>query len=79
MSEHTPTTDDIRDSYRGTLVQIKTNIYSLMLPEEADAEFDRWLAEMKAQAWEAGYVAGDADAHTENRLDSPNPYLGDDK
>lgn len=40
--------------------------------------FNRWFAEQERQiserVWEEGYAAGDADAHTENRLDTPNPY-----
>ncbi len=27
-----------------------------------------------AQGWEEGYAAGDADAFTIDRLDTPNPY-----
>ena len=48
MSEYTPTTDDIRNTYA-------------FLRVEAD-EFDRWLAahdaEVKAEAWDEGYSAG---------------------
>ena len=37
----------------------------------AEAEFDRWLNEVKAQAWDEGYVAG-ADPHCGSQ--ALNPY-----
>lgn len=42
--------------------------------KELDAQFYRWLAEVKAEAWEQGYAAGDADAPTSARLNRENPY-----
>ena len=55
---YTPTTEEVREVYRGCLVQTDTNIYSFVDEAQADGEFDRWLAEVKAQAWEEGYDAG---------------------
>ncbi len=66
---YTPTTKEVREIYRGCLVQTDTNIYSFVDEAQADGEFDRWLAEVKAEAFEEGmggfYEAG--------RF-CPNPY-----
>ena len=68
---YTPTTKEVREVYRGCLVQTDTNIYSFVDEAQADAEFDRWLAEVKAQAWEEGYETGSVRSYG----DSPNnPY-----
>jgi methyl coenzyme M reductase subunit C-like uncharacterized protein (methanogenesis marker protein 7) len=50
VSDYTPTTKEVRHVYRGSLVQTETNIYTFIDETQADAEFDRWLAEVKAQA-----------------------------
>lgn len=47
---YTPTTEEVRESY--VLMQ-KCSAYP-----NPDAEFDRWFAEVKAQAWEEGYSTG---------------------
>jgi hypothetical protein len=44
MSEYTPTTKRVREAYA--------------LFDEDEAEFDRWLAGVKAKAWDQGGVAG---------------------
>lgn len=54
MDDYTPTTEDVRESYtylRGTIPTV-----------EHAAEFDRWLNEVKAEAWEEGANAGYVDA-----------------
>lgn len=38
-------------------------------------QFEAWLAGVKADAWEKGYVQGDYDAHSKDRLDRDNPYV----
>ena len=38
-----------------------------------EEEFDRWLAEVKAQAWEEGYISGTVDTHR-NEVSKGNPY-----
>lgn len=56
MSEYTPTTDEVRDSYR----------YSNQRPDicgkDFGIEFDRWLEAVKAQAWDEGHSAGEENA-----------------
>ena len=46
MSDYTPTTEDVREVFAGGIYRHFTY---------AGAEFDRWLAEVKAQAWEEGH------------------------
>ncbi len=55
---YTPTTKEVREIYRGCLVQTDTNIYSFVDEAQADGEFDSWLAGVKAEAWEVGYKSG---------------------
>ena len=44
MSDYTPTTEEVRESY--VLMQ-KCSAYP-----EPEAEFDRWLAEVKREVWD---------------------------
>ena len=79
VSDYTPTTEeayipetsDVRANYVDGTRQLHGKGMRL---EDVYAEFDRWLAEVKAQAWEEGYAHGNADAFTEARLDRDNPY-----
>jgi hypothetical protein len=45
MSDYTPTTEQVREAYRKTLRKVD-GVYSLVLPEDADAAFDRWLEQV---------------------------------
>ena len=60
MSEqpYTPTTNEVRNAYRLSDQDIDGSPY---LPEKSDAEFDRWLAGVKAEAWEEGAMQGHDD------------------
>jgi hypothetical protein len=55
MSEYTPTTAQVRGEYAEDIVPIGV----------AEAEFDRWLAKVKAEAWDEARSA-------------PPQYLGPD-
>ena len=62
-SPYTPTTNEVRKRYsRGYLT-------------EHVQEFDRWLAEVKADAWQDGayYIAG-RDNELVAKADADNPY-----
>jgi len=61
MSEYTPSTNHVRDSYE------------ILNSEEGSGGFDRWLAAVKATAWTEGY---DAAGYLGDGLDS-NPYRGE--
>jgi hypothetical protein len=45
MSDYTPTTEQVHEGYRKTLRKVDS-VYSLVLPEDADAAFDRWLEQV---------------------------------
>ena len=55
MSDYTPTTEEVRAAYEGQLIKIGDNAYQLLDEAHAKAEFDRWLAEVKAEAWQEGW------------------------
>ena len=59
MTDYTPTTEEVRNRY-----------LSEVFPED-EAEFDRWLAEVKAEAWDEGHDAG---VQLERLRNSEFPY-----
>ena len=61
MTEYTPSTEQVRQLYANS-----------MDPEG----FDRWLAQVKADAWDGGYRAAHYDAVMLIEADdaTPNPY-----
>lgn len=66
MSDYIPETNDVRANYvDGTRKLHGAN----MRLQDVYAEFDRWLTEVKAQAWQDGWHAKDTDV---------NPYRQDD-
>ena len=62
---YTPTTEEVRESY--VLMQ-----RCISYPNP-DAEFDRWLAEVKAQVWEEAYMTGVSDVIADKGA-TMNPY-----
>lgn len=67
MSDYTPTTEEVRNDYVCALST--TDI------DDAEAGFDRWLAEVKAQAWEQGATTIVATMVMNGSNDlPPNPY-----
>lgn len=79
-TEHTPTTDAMRErASRLPLtpgMSIDAYDWNHRLEAARRAEFDRWLASVKADAWYEGAVAGYADG--DQRITTPdltpNPY-----
>ena len=57
MPDYTPTTEEVRGAYEGQLIKVGDNAYQLLDEAHAKAEFDRWLNEVKAQAWWEGWQA----------------------
>jgi len=47
QNPYTPTTEEVRANYLPPRTEIV----------DADEQFDRWLAEVKAQAWEEGQIS----------------------
>lgn len=50
MTDYTPTTGNVKNSYAW-------DIYSASFDDSRDAAFDRWLASVKAEAWDEGAAA----------------------
>ena len=68
---HTPTVEKVRAAY---------NYMGGSGPDSdagLDAEFDRFLARVKAEAWAEGAYAGYDDCKHDG--DTPNPYIPDDQ
>ena len=60
MSDYTPTTEEVRNSYASW--------------SDAYPEFDRWLAEVKAEAWEEGAIATAMYFDPPKLSEPTNPY-----
>ena len=54
MTDYIPETNDVRMNYVDGTRQLHGKNMRL---EDVYSEFDRWLAEVKAQAWDEGYLA----------------------
>lgn len=68
----TPTTEDVRDSYTVAWAGWDTTArYDL----EAYAEFDRWLAGVKAAAWDEGAKWGAAEVSGDDSYETSNAFL----
>lgn len=63
MSKYTPSTDIVRAKYR----------YPLETPRN-DAEFNRWLDEVKAEAWDEGKEDAMRGLDIHGDTDAENPY-----
>lgn len=77
MSEHVPTTEEVREQFaecRGCYI-CDGNDAELV----HGAEFDRWVAVMKAEAWQRGVDEIMTDMRAAYSIDilsyGPNPYL----
>jgi hypothetical protein len=68
VSDYTPTTGDVRARY--------VRDHGAHFVSDW-AEFDRWLAEVKAQAWEEGFHAKWYDYS--EKPEQGNPYRGENK
>ena len=73
MSDYTPTTEEVRDEYSfhcgGWCERCdRSGDVSYLFHE---AEFDRWLAEVKAQAWEEGFTHNVGDSSWNSLYDNP--------
>lgn len=70
MTDYTPTTADVEDAWCSRW----DGEHSWASGEELrgyEAEFDRWLKQVKAEAWDEGRAAGWAE---DCAYDAPNPY-----
>ena len=68
MSDYTPTTEEVRNDYLCSLSTTE-------LWNDADGRWDRWLLEVKAQAWEEGWSTGrDVWTARDATAENMNPY-----
>ena len=70
-SEYTPTEDEIRSLYVMGRVTLETTAQVLV---DSPAEFDRFIARIKAEAWEEGYEAAARYHDLDTEFAAPNPY-----
>jgi len=77
VSEYTPTTEQMREDCGAAAVHF------LIRKDVALERFDRWLRQVKAEAWDEGFSAGETMAGSYGHTDwwessnlPPNPYLG---
>lgn len=84
MSEYengyTPITEVVQADYIHSNAVVRAGFGNTN--ESFAAEFDRWLKQIKAEAWREGFDAGERDVweheHSEDGWDAdciPNPYL----
>ena len=66
MNDYTPTTEEVSGAYNFWLQQCSDETV-----EEITEKFDRWLAEIKAQAWEEGFQDGHDSAMGVRNTDNP--------
>lgn len=83
MNEYTPTTEEVRESYAWS-----DNALTEKELRAMRKRFNRWLTEMKAEAWEEGALWHRANAVLGDRrmkvrffseLQAVNPYLVDEE
>jgi hypothetical protein len=68
MSDYTPSTEEVRNQYSGFSTSNSNHTGQVYINL---AKFDRWLAEVKAEAWDRGYEAGLTDFASSM---TTNPY-----
>lgn len=73
MSNYTPSTEEVRDAHQAGVLCMGGDT------DEAREEFDRWLNEVKRQAWEEGFRSGHSLAMRRmsdepGATGNPNPY-----
>lgn len=71
-----PTTNDMRAAYVTSLMRnhdsYMTGVPTGVCVKQLEARFDRWLANVQAQAWDEGYMATGGRGHHE--CEASNPY-----
>lgn len=78
MSYYTPTTDELRDIWVDYNLNPLPRSQGIPLVETAQADFDRWLetvrAEAKAEAWDECMSSAYIDGVNRRVVNTPNPY-----
>lgn len=72
--DYTPSTDEVRINHIGTHPTLATGNEVRRMEE-----FDRWLATVRADAWDEGYEATGGRAWHEREATNPYREKGDDR
>jgi hypothetical protein len=79
-SGYTPTEDELRQVYRGQIVGTgKPNVFEIIDEQQADEEFDRWLNQVRAEAWAQGFNTCQDSVYPVVPRPSRNPYRKDNQ
>ncbi len=71
---YTPTTEEVMKIYRWSVATERYGLNAVYKKLDIqEAEFDRWLAEVKADAWDEGYTQGNNDMYNGD-FPTHNPY-----
>lgn len=76
MTDYTPTTEEVMKIYRWCVATERYGLNAVYKKLDIqEAEFDRWLAEVKADAWEVGYKSAERNiAFPDRYVLDVNPY-----
>lgn len=72
MTEHTPTTEDILGVAQYGAVSVVLEEGRILDEDEFRGMFDRWLNEIRAEAWDEGY--SECNSHEGYFYSDENPY-----
>ena len=69
MSDYTPTTEEVRNTFWLGQHSVSDSDWA-----NSEADFNKWLTEVKAQVWEEGVLTEWTGFARENDILSANPY-----
>jgi len=72
MSDYTPTTEEIREAWKNTLVPKGENTFEFVDPDVAETEFNRWLIQERKRVAEHAKKK-----HFEHVVDIINELISD--
>ena len=83
MTEYTPTTEEVRSLYKSGAWLMTDRAPNKFAPGEYEGvlfgEFDRWLNEIRAEAWDEGHEESCEDVDYVCERIHPNPYHANEK
>jgi len=74
VSDYTPTTEEVRNKFWLGEHSVSKSEWAI-----SEAEFNRWLTELKAQVWEEGVLTEWTGFARDKDIISANPYRGENK
>ena len=81
--DYTPTTEEVREEFIFGHQEVDMDGHVVVSFDEAKARWERWLAAVKAEAWEEGHEAAamrvpEGVWHDTASPRTPNPYRKDE-